>query len=199
MTTKFSALIAGLALAMISSTAKVTPLQAADDPAKPEVTAPAEPAAKPAEAPATAAPEAKPVETTSAGAKMSPIDRVNSTEKGKLKNPYTDNPEAIAEGKKLYLGNSCNGCHGGGGGGGMCPPLTNETWVYGSDDDTLFRLITLGSADLKAKGGYKAIAKEAVTGPMPGYSEIIKDEDHLWKIIAYVRSVFGGRPEKRNW
>jgi hypothetical protein len=27
----------------------------------------------------------------------------------------------------------------------MCPPLTNDTWVYGADDDTLFRLIALGS------------------------------------------------------
>jgi mono/diheme cytochrome c family protein len=120
--------------------------------------------------------------------------------KGKLKNPYTGNPDAIAEGKKLYLGNSCNGCHGGGGGGGgMCPSLTNETWVYGSDDDTLFRLITLGSVNLKGQQGYAAIAKETVTGPMPPYQDIIKDTDKLWKIITYVRSVFNGRPEKKNW
>ena len=46
----------------------------------------------------------------------------------------------------------CNGCHGGGGGGGMCPPLTNDTWVYGRDDDTLFRLITLGTDDLQKQG-----------------------------------------------
>jgi hypothetical protein len=31
------------------------------------------------------------------------------------------------------------------GGGGMGPLLTNQVWVYGSDDDTLFRLISLGS------------------------------------------------------
>lgn len=133
------------------------------------------------------------------GTGKSPIDLVNTVEKGKLKNPYTDNPDAIAEGKKFYLSNSCNGCHGGGGGGGMCPPLTNETWVYGSDDDTLFRLITLGSKELKEKQGFKAIAKEAVTGPMPPYKDIIKEEEKLWKIIAYVRSVYGGRPEKRTW
>jgi mono/diheme cytochrome c family protein len=35
----------------------------------------------------------------------------------------------------------CNGCHGGGGGGGMAVPLTNPVWIYGDDDDTLFRLI----------------------------------------------------------
>lgn len=171
---------------------------AEDDPAK-KSEAPAAAPSAPAAAPAAAAPAAA-GETAAApaGGAMSPIERVKSTEKGKLKNPYTGNAEAIAEGKKLYLGNSCNGCHGGGGGGGMCPPLTNETWVYGSDDDTLFRLITLGSVELK-KAGYAPIAKEAVTGPMPPYQEIIKDETKLWKIIAYVRSVFGGRPEKKNW
>jgi hypothetical protein len=81
----------------------------------------------------------------------------------------------------------------------MCPSLTNETWVYGSDDDTLFRLITLGSANLKSQQGYAAIAKETVTGPMPAYQDIIKDTDKLWKIIAWIRTVFKGRAEKRNW
>lgn len=176
-------------------------------PAAPSATPPtpaaeAAPAAAPA-APNAAAPTndsapAAAAEAAPAGAVISPLERVKMTEKGKLKNPYTDNAEAIAEGKKLYLGNSCNGCHGGGGGGGMCPPLTNETWVYGSDDDTLFRLITLGSVELK-KTGFAPIAKESVTGPMPPYQDIIKDETKLWKIIAFVRSVFGGRPEKRNW
>ena len=27
----------------------------------------------------------------------------------------------------------------------MGPPLTNEVWVYGKDDVTLFRLVALGS------------------------------------------------------
>lgn len=162
-------------------------------------------AAKPAEGTAApaAADAAKPAEGAAAAAGdmagKTPLELVNSVEKGKLKNPYTDKPDAIAEGKKLYLSNSCNGCHGGGGGGGMCPPLTNETWVYGGDDDTLFRLITLGSVDLKAQQGYKAIAKETVTGPMPPYKDIITDQDKLWKIIAFIRSVWGGRAEKRVW
>ena len=81
---------------------------------------------------------------------MKPLERVAAAPKGTLKNPYTDNPEAIAEGKKLYFGKSCNGCHGGGGGGGMCPPLTNTVWVYGDTDDTLFRLISLGQISSEA-------------------------------------------------
>jgi mono/diheme cytochrome c family protein len=129
---------------------------------------------------------------------MKPIDRVNATEVGKLKNPYTGNAEAIAEGKKLYMGLSCNGCHGGGGGGGMCPPLTNETWVYGGDDDTLFRLITLGSQELQ-KTGRTRKGQEGVVGPMPPYRDLIDDEVKLWKIIAWMRTIWTGRPEKATW
>jgi mono/diheme cytochrome c family protein len=156
------------------------------------------------EPPKDAAPAAQPAAAAVAPAaggdvgSMKPIDRVLATEKGKLKNPYTDNAEAIEEGKKIYLSFSCNGCHGGGGGGGMCPSIINETWVYGSDDDTLYRLIILGSAELQ-KTGYKRIATETVVGPMPPYRDIITDEVKMWKMLAYIRSVFSGRPEKRNW
>ncbi|MEQ8824298.1 MAG: c-type cytochrome [Filomicrobium sp.] len=144
----------------------------------------------------------KPIEITDAAraeaAKLSATrtlaDAVKTPE-GKLFNPFTDNKEAIAQGKQLYLDYSCNGCHGGGGGGGMCPPLTNERFVYGSDDDTIFRLIALGSKEL----GRKRIAKETVVGPMPGYLEIIEKEEELWKIIAFVRSVYRGRAKKRDW
>jgi mono/diheme cytochrome c family protein len=193
------------AAAMVLMTLATPAALAADEPAKPaEAAAPAAgEAAKPAEAAAPAAsaaqPAAVPSKVAPSGETRSPLELVNAVEKGKLKNPYTDNPDAIAEGKKLYMGNSCNGCHGGGGGGGMCPSLTNETWVYGSDDDTLFRLITLGSANLKSQQGFTAIAKETVTGPMPGYQDIITDTDKLWKIIAWMRTVFKGRPEKRDW
>ena len=62
-----------------------------------------------------------------------PAELVASTPKGELKNPYNDDIAAIAEeGHHRYLSAGCNGCHGGGGGGGMCPPLTNDTWVYGA-------------------------------------------------------------------
>lgn len=158
-----------------------------------------------AESTADTAPEAKAdakADAKSAGgdatAKMTPYELVKATEQGKLKNPFQSTPETIAEGKKLYLGNSCNGCHGGTGGGGMCPPLTNETWIYGSDDDTLFRLITMGSKELQ-ESGITRKRQEAVKGPMPDYKEIIKDQDQLWKIIIYIRSVYRGRAEKIDW
>lgn len=167
-------------------------VQAADEPAKeaPAATQPATDSEKPESEKAAPAADA--------GSAMTPLDRLNSTEKGKLKNPYTDDAKAIAEGKHLFLSNSCNGCHGGGGGGGMCPPLTNQVWVYGSDDDTLFRLITLGSKDLQA-AGYKRKGRESVVGPMPAYKDIIHKEDDLWKIIAWIRSVWPHGNERRNW
>jgi mono/diheme cytochrome c family protein len=72
----------------------------------------------------------------------------------------------------------CNGCHGGTGGGGMGPPLTNPVWVYGSDDDTLFRLISLGSDELK-KQGYARKGSENVVGPMPPMGGVLKDSDSV--------------------
>jgi hypothetical protein len=70
----------------------------------------------------------------------------------------------------------------------MCPPLTNDTWVYGSDDDTLFRLVSLGSDELQ-KQGYTRVKHEVVVGPMPPFGGILKTSDQLWKIIAFIRSV----------
>jgi len=130
-----------------------------------------------------------------AGDATPPLDLVKATPKGGLVNPYRDqltDPAKLAaigdEGHKKYLSFSCNGCHGGGGGGGMCPPLTNDTWVYSPDDDTLFRLIALGSDGLK-QAGYSRVKSEVVVGPMPPFGGIIKTSDELWKVISFIRSV----------
>jgi mono/diheme cytochrome c family protein len=123
------------------------------------------------------------------------VDKANPL--GTMKNPYTDQADKIEDGRKLFFSYSCNGCHGGGGGGGMCPPLTNETWVYGSDDDILFRLISHGSQSLQKTYGLSRKGQESVVGPMPPFGEIIKDDDELWKIIAFVHSLYKG--SKRNW
>ena len=122
------------------------------------------------------------------GDQTPPLELIEKTPIGGLHNPYNDDIEGIAEeGRKKYLSFSCNGCHGGGGGGGMCPPLTNDTWVYGGDDDTLFRVMALGS-DVLQDQGYTRVRKEIVTGPMPPFGEIIKTSDDLWKVLAFIRS-----------
>ncbi len=126
--------------------------------------------------------------------KISPADLVKNTPKGKLKNPYDDTQaDVVAAGQNFLRSYGCSGCHGGSGGGGMCPPLTNDTWVYGGDDDTLFRLVTLGSDDLQ-KLGYTRIGRENVVGPMPPMGPLFKSADDLWKILAFVRSNYHGDP-----
>lgn len=128
-------------------------------------------------------------------AKMSAIERVNATEKGTLKNPLPITPEIVAEGKELYQTKTCGACHGANGGGIHCPSLINENWIYGSDDDTLFRLVAIGSEGV-AKAGYSRGDKEKHAGPMPPFGEAISNEQDLWKIIAYIRSLKAGAAAK---
>jgi mono/diheme cytochrome c family protein len=111
-----------------------------------------------------------------------------------LKSPYPDIASVAAEGHRIYLSHDCNGCHGGGGGGGMAAPLTNVIWVYGDDDDTLFRLIALGTGSLSpgdafAKQGFVRKGSENVVGPMPPFGKILKTDQEIWKIIAWIRTV----------
>jgi len=143
-----------------------------------------------AQAPAAGAPPAAQApapsgETAAAGA---PLETARKAEKGSLKNPHADPASVAEEGHKKFMAAGCNGCHGGGGGGGMGPPLTNQVWIYGKDDDTLFRLIALGSDELK-KQGYARKGSENVVGPMPPFGGIVKSDDDMWKIIAWIRSI----------
>jgi mono/diheme cytochrome c family protein len=143
---------------------------------------------------------AAPLQTAAAGPQapanaMTPAQRADSTPKGQLKNPYSDtDTEVVKAGQQLYMQYACSGCHGGAGGGGMCPPLTNDIWVYGGDDDTLFRLVTYGSQDLQSKG-YSRKNQENVVGAMPAMGQIVKTDDDLWRILAFVRANYHGAPE----
>ena len=125
---------------------------------------------------------------------MTPVQRVASAPVGTLKSPYTNFASVAEEGHKIYMAHDCSSCHGGGGGGGMAAPLTNEVWIYGSADDTLFRLITLGTGSLSPgdafrKQGFVRKGSENVVGPMPPFGDIFKTDTEIWKIIAWIRSV----------
>jgi mono/diheme cytochrome c family protein len=89
------------------------------------------------------------------------------------KNPYQNDPKAIEEGKKIWFSVGCTGCHGAGGGGGMCPSVVDDAWVFGSDDDTLFRLI---------KG-------QIPQQTMPRTFGQILTDDQIWKVLSYVRTL----------
>jgi mono/diheme cytochrome c family protein len=97
-------------------------------------------------------------------------------------NPFTGNPEAIQEGEKFYVLYGCSGCHGRGGGGGMGIPLIDDVWKYGGDDATLMKLI---------KG-------EIAESPMPKFGQTLTEEQ-IWKILAYVRSIYQGDPAQIVW
>jgi mono/diheme cytochrome c family protein len=65
----------------------------------------------------------------------------------------------------------------------MGPALLDDDWKFGSDDETLFKLI---------KG-------EIPQQTMPSvFGNELKDDD-VWKILAYVRSLYRGDPSKINW
>jgi cytochrome c(L) len=98
-------------------------------------------------------------------------------------NPYTSDPDAIQAGRALFLQMGCSGCHGVRGGGGMGPALLDDEWAFGSDDATLSKLI---------KG-------EMPQQSMPSiFGKELADDD-IWKILAYVRSLYRGDPSKINW
>jgi cytochrome c(L) len=98
-------------------------------------------------------------------------------------NKYTGNPEAIKEGRAIFLKYGCSGCHGVGGGGGMGPPLVDDVWKFGSDDETLYKLI---------KGQIPNQTMPKVMGEQ-------MTDDEVWKALAYIRSVYAGDPGKINW
>ena len=118
-----------------------------------------------------------------------PVDVVKNAPKGTLTDPYDPaNATVVAEGHQAFLNHGCNACHGGNGGGGMCPPLTNGVWIYGDEDDTLFRLVTLGSQKLQ-DAGYSRISPETpALMPQQGGTTLTKAGD-LWKIITWIKSM----------
>lgn len=116
------------------------------------------------------------------------IDLLLSTRAGypegqpKLLNPFAGNPEAVMEGRRLYMANGCSGCHGLMGGGGMGKSILDDTWVFGSDDETLYKL-TKGQLPQQT---------------MPKSGAGVSDEQ-VWKMLAYVRSLYKGDPSLINW
>jgi mono/diheme cytochrome c family protein len=100
----------------------------------------------------------------------------------KQRNPFGGNPQAIEEGKSLYIQNGCSACHGVMGGGGMGVPLIDDVWKFGSDDETLYKLIK-GQIDAQT---------------MPKIWTALED-DQVWKMLAYIRALYKGDPSKINW
>ena len=105
-----------------------------------------------------------------------------AAEKPKLLNPFAGSPAAVEEGRKLYQTHGCSACHGVQGGGGMGKAILDDTWAFGSDDDTLFKL-------MKGQIAQQTMPKTWATLP----------DDEIWKMIAHVRSLYKGDPSLIDW
>jgi mono/diheme cytochrome c family protein len=146
---------------------------------------------------ADAATASAPAAAAASGGTMTPSQSAASAPKGSLKNPYkTTQTNIVNQGHELFQSYSCSGCHGGTGGGGMCPPVNGEVWFYGLEDDTLFRLVTLGSVGMD-KAGFSHLGGPGLQ--MPPFGDLIKTDDELWKILTWIRSVYKGDPKKKFW
>ncbi len=97
-------------------------------------------------------------------------------------NPYTGDAAAIAAGKELWRDTGCYSCHGGLAEGGVGPDLTDDTWVYKPTDKMLFKTISKGRSGTN----------------MVGWSADL-DDDEIWQVIAYIRSLYLGNPKKLIW
>jgi mono/diheme cytochrome c family protein len=93
-------------------------------------------------------------------------------------NPFAQNVDAVIEGRKIYLKYGCAGCHGLGGGGGMGKPIIDDTWIFGGDDKTLFKLV---------RG-------EIPNQTMPNTLGKSMSDEEIWKVLVYVRSIYAGDP-----
>jgi mono/diheme cytochrome c family protein len=117
--------------------------------------------------------------------KASEVPASVDQQKPKKLNPFTGNADAIKEGRQLYLQSGCPGCHGSGGGGAMAgaTAFIKDTWKFGGDDETYFKV---------TKGTYPGQTMPAVFGA------VLTDEQ-IWKIIAWIRSIYKGDPERIVW
>lgn len=135
----------------------------------------------------TAQTQKEPVKTEESGQqpKGSEAPAPADPQKPKKINPFTGNADAIKEGRQLYLQSGCPGCHGSGGGGAMAgaTAFIRDAWKFGGDDETYFKV---------TKGIYPGQTMPAVFG------SILKDEE-IWKIIAWIRSIYKGDPDRVVW
>ena len=88
---------------------------------------------------------------------------------------YEGNAFHLSQGKKLFAWFNCTGCHGNGG-GGSGPALMDERWIYGGEIENIVATI-----------------REGRPNGMPSFRGRIED-DQIWQIAAYVRSLSGNAP-----
>jgi len=87
------------------------------------------------------------------------------------------NAYELQQGKRWYRWYNCQGCHSHGG-GGMGPALMDESWIYGSDPDSIFSTIMEGRPN-----------------GMPSFRGRLT-EGQAWQLVGYVRALSGLSPKQ---
>lgn len=97
-------------------------------------------------------------------------------------NPYNCDDQAVKEGHSLFL-SACSGCHGHEAEGKLGPGLADDYWTYpaGLTDKGLFEILFGGA--------------QGMMGPQ--YVNLSIDE--MLKIMAFLRSIYQGKPSKIEW
>jgi cytochrome c oxidase cbb3-type subunit III len=90
-----------------------------------------------------------------------------------VKNPYTGDAQAVAQGRQLYHAFNCSGRHFAGG-GDRGPALMDDQWIYGGQPGNVFESIANGRPN-----------------GMPAYGGMLS-ENHTWMLAAYVQSLGEG-------
>jgi cytochrome c oxidase cbb3-type subunit 3 len=87
-----------------------------------------------------------------------------------LPGTYRETAQALSQGQQLYSAFNCVGCHHHGG-GGIGPALMDDTWLYGSDPQSIYRSVAEGRPN-----------------GMPAFGGHIPAQQ-IWQIVTYVRSL----------
>ncbi|GAB4293142.1 MAG: hypothetical protein Kow0083_06250 [Methylophaga sp.] len=97
-------------------------------------------------------------------------------------NLYNSDEEAIQNGESLFM-TACSGCHGHHAEGKLGPALGDDYWTYpkNATDKGLFETIYGGARSMMG----------------PQYNNLSMNE--MLQIMAWVRSIYWGAPEKADW
>ena len=101
---------------------------------------------------------------------------VQSPALARVENPFAGQPDAIAQGKTLFVKMNCAGCHGYKLAGNMGPNLTDRYWRYGGTPGAVYQSIARG----RPKG-------------MPAWGKALPPAD-IWRLVAYIQSYGGMTP-----
>ena len=112
--------------------------------------------------------------------RTSDLQAGGATEDVAARNPYAGDPLATAEGRRLYEGMNCAGCHGPAGGGGIGPPFADDDWIYGEQPENIVESILQGRPN-----------------GMPSFAGRLPAES-AWKIAAYVEQLAAEGAKRAN-